>query len=211
MPLESVQSEVFLMVVAGTDTVATTVINILIQLRQNQDVRKKLTEEVRNLALSEDLSYLISDEFFQACKACKYLNNCLMESLRLDPAAPNLFPRLVPHGGMYLCNQFIPGGTEITCPSWVLHRNEDVFGSDPEKFKPERWDGPHKMMNEMLATFGSGSRRCLGQVMARTEVIKMIGIILVRYEHVLEYVETYTLGGIRVNKNCKFYLSRRKS
>lgn len=36
--------------------------------------------------------------------------------------------------------------------AWVLHQNKDVYGPDPESFRPERWIGEEKtsLMESMM-------------------------------------------------------------
>lgn len=36
--------------------------------------------------------------------------------------------------------------------AWVLHQNKDVYGPDPENFRPERWIGKEKtsLMESMM-------------------------------------------------------------
>lgn len=70
---------------------------------------------------------------------CQYYIACVRESMRLTPSAPNIFPQLVPRGGMELFGKYMPEGTEVTCNPWLVHRDENIYGADAEVFKPERW------------------------------------------------------------------------
>jgi cytochrome P450 len=60
----------------------------------------------------------------------------------------------------------IPGGIDISVNTWGMIRHEDVFGRDPEMFRPERWlDIEETKYAEMARvvdlTFGSGMFKCL--------------------------------------------------
>jgi cytochrome P450 len=62
--------------------------------------------------------------------------------------------------------------------AWSLHRNKEVYGEDAEEFRPERWqqkDNPErvKLMEQCFATFGFGSRTCIGKNMAYMEINKV--------------------------------------
>jgi len=48
-------------------------------------------------------------------------------------------PRLVPEGGIEVCRPFFKEGTVVGVPSYSTHRDPDVWESDVEEFRPERW------------------------------------------------------------------------
>lgn len=62
--------------------------------------------------------------------------------------------------------------------AWVINRNKTVFGADADHFRPERWlekEDPDslKQMDQCFATFGFGSRVCLGRNLALMEINKV--------------------------------------
>ena len=57
---------------------------------------------------------------------------------------------------------FAPAGTRIMVDFYTLHRNEAIYGPDPEKFNPDRWDSIQPGPWQYLA-FGGGMRACLGR------------------------------------------------
>lgn len=72
--------------------------------------------------------------------------------------------------------------------SWVAHHNADVFGPDPDAFRPERWM-PEETSDEDLASmekyyipFGGGTRTCLGKNIAMLEISKLIPELIRSYE-----------------------------
>lgn len=85
-----------------------------------------------------------------------YLEAVIQESFRMHPAPGLLLERVVPRQGLDVLGEMIPGGTIIGCNAWVLHRREEVFGSDANSFRPERWlEARPDQLREMvsIATF----------------------------------------------------------
>jgi cytochrome P450 len=108
-----------------------------------------------------------------------YLQACIKESLRHNPAVTGLLPRIVgvngdTHNGVYL-----PPGTEVALCAWNIHRtNTKVYGDDAHVFRPERWleASPERLavMEEAShLVFGFGRFRCLGENIAKIELNKM--------------------------------------
>lgn len=60
--------------------------------------------------------------------------------------------------------EYIPGGTEVGCNAWTVHRDRAVFGDDVDDWIPERWLDPDeqklKDMERYNFVFGGGSRTC---------------------------------------------------
>lgn len=50
-----------------------------------------------------------------------------------------MFERYVPAEGVELHGAYIPPGTTIGVNARVWNRDEAVFGSDADTFRPERW------------------------------------------------------------------------
>jgi Cytochrome P450 len=97
----------------------------------------------------------------------------------MHPPPGGLLPRVTPPEGDTINGIFIPGGVEIGVNTWGIMRDEDIFGPDPEMFRPERWLGlPEAKYAEMARvvdlTFGSGRFKCLGKSVATIELNKII-------------------------------------
>ena len=71
----------------------------------------------------------------------------------------------LPLGGGAQGNErvFVPKGTLVMINTHCLHRREDVFGSDANEFKPERWASMKTSMPWSYLPFGGGPRICLGR------------------------------------------------
>ena len=66
----------------------------------------------------------------------QYLDCVINESLRLYPIAPRL--ERMTKATVEINNIVIPKDTVVLVPTWVLHRDPEVW-PEPEKFKPERY------------------------------------------------------------------------
>ena len=83
--------------------------------------------------------------------------------------------------GTIICGERIPGGTVVSCSSWVLHRNKEIFGEDVESYRPERWFGDVedvKEMNRTMFQFGQGNFSCIGKNISIMEMTKVAAAII---------------------------------
>jgi cytochrome P450 len=192
--------------IAGRDTPAVAMVNVLFCLARCPAAWAKIREEVAGL-VPEDLS-------FEKLKSMRYLQHCINEGLRLYPALPTLVrvcldETKIPYGGgpdgsQPIC--VVPGDT-VTCNIYTLHRNPDVFGEDVESFRPERWKDIRPGWNYL--PFSGGGRYCPAQQMSLFWVSHVIARMamdiaeIVNKDPVEEYVENIqltmeSLNGVKV-------------
>ncbi|XP_074289066.1 cytochrome P450 81Q32-like [Silene latifolia] len=159
------------LLLAGTETTASTMEWALTLLLKNPEVLKSAKQEIDNhvgknrLLEESDLSHL------------PYLHCIINETLRMYPAAP-LF---VPHESSSDCmvNGYrIPKGTLLNVNVWAI-QNDPKIWNDPTKFKPERFKGVKgdKIRYEFMP-FGSGRRACPGENLAMRVVGLTLGSII---------------------------------
>ncbi|TVY55642.1 Cytochrome P450 monooxygenase FUM2 [Lachnellula cervina] len=151
------------LMVAGTETTATVLSGLTYHLLQNPMAMEKLKEEIRiNLRNFNEVN-------LENLARLKYTNACLQEALRLYPPVPSGLPRVVPLGGLMICNQYIPG---------------DHF-KNPDKFAPERWLGDPEYADDhrdALEPFQTGQRNCLGQNLAWNEMRLLLATVMLHFE-----------------------------
>lgn len=135
-------------IVGGSDTTANSMIYLVWAVCQDPDIKRQLLTELEGL--SDDFSY-------EDLRTLPYINCIVDETLRLYNALPAGLPRIVPHEGIKLADQFIPGGATVTTQSYSLHRDEDAF-PDPYRFYPDRWLKRTDTMKDSLMPFGGGAR-----------------------------------------------------
>jgi len=91
------------LVVAGSETTATTLSAAIYFLLKRPKKCARFTEEIRSAFKGGDEEITL-----QACAALPYLQACIEEALRLFPAVPIGAPRQVTEGGRYIENIYLP-------------------------------------------------------------------------------------------------------
>jgi cytochrome P450 len=108
------------------------------------------------------------------------LNAVIDETMRLFPALPQDFQRVVPPEGVEFCGKFLPGGTILNPQMYTVHTDPNLW-EDPDSFKPERWlkENPTDQLNESFP-FSRGVHACIGRNLAMSE-LRMLLSMLVYY------------------------------
>lgn len=121
-------------------------------------------------------------------KGLKFLRRCIDESMRLHSTSALGLPRIVTSKlGIEFDGTHFPEGTVLSVPSYTIHRDADVWGSDVEEFKPDRWLPENLTERQKTAfnPFSYGPRACVGQNVAHMELALIIGTAFRRYDFAL--------------------------
>lgn len=162
------------LVVAGSETIATALSGITFFLLRNPRVYNTLKDEVRNTFKS------YSNITAQNTLHMQYLNAVIEEGLRLYPPVPTGMSRVSP--GATVAGQYIPQGTEISVPNYTITR-DPAFWSVPDEFYPERWLDPKNTdKKEASQPFLLGPRGCLGRNLAYLELRCILAKIVYAYD-----------------------------
>lgn len=152
---------------AGSDTTAIILRAVFFYLLTDAARLDRVLSEVKQTLARrrQGQDHGSSDHFSWAeARQMHFLQACIKESLRLHPALGMNLPRVVPVQGATICGVFIPGGTEVGCNAWTVHRDRDVYGPDADSWVPERWLDPDeekvKLLERYNFAFGAGSRTC---------------------------------------------------
>ncbi|MEP7300380.1 MAG: cytochrome P450 [Caldimonas sp.] len=131
----------------------------------------------------------------------RYIEQILMESLRIWPTAPAFALRAREDtvlGGRYAISR--RDTMMVLTP--MLHRDTRVWGDDVEDFRPERFaaEAMEQMAPNAWKPFGNGQRACIGRPFAMQEAVLLIAMILQRFDLIeddpsyqLSVAETLTL------------------
>ncbi|KAI1174582.1 putative cytochrome P450 [Nemania sp. FL0916] len=170
-------------IIAGSDTTAIFLRTMFYELLIHPDSLAKLREELDTASARGEISQITT---WKESSALPYLNACFKEAGRIHPPFGLHLERVVPPEGLEVCGTQLPAGTIVGMNAWVVHRDPEVFGSDADAWRPERWlDGDQeqlKKMNASLLTFGAGHRVCLGKHISYLEIFKLVPTLLQAYD-----------------------------
>ncbi|CAG1988123.1 unnamed protein product [Fusarium graminearum] len=158
---------------AGHETMASTLTSIIAMLGSNNDIQEQVSREILETHNPADYS--------TATRLPK--TQCLIkETKRLYPVISMSLPRTVPAGGLHLHNNYFPPNTTVGCNPVALHRNPEIFGSDCNEFKPDRWltadSDAARNMERVSLSWGGGARTCPGRHLAELVVFKVIPALI---------------------------------
>lgn len=109
--------DAFLIIIAGSDTTASTLVLMFYHLAQNPTHVDKIREELD--ALQSGLNA-------KSLQALPHLNGFINETLRLHPPVPSAGLRVTPSQGLSVGDQHIPGHTTVVVPVYSLQRRKSV-------------------------------------------------------------------------------------
>ncbi|KAL7267865.1 hypothetical protein RUND412_009531 [Rhizina undulata] len=197
--MKELWAESRLLMIAGSDTTATTIAASLFYLTRNPKILAKLATEIRTVFISASKIVL-----GPTIDSCHYLKAVVEETLRLAPSVPGALPRVVLPGGLQIGTEFFPEGVDLGVSSYTLHRNPLYYPS-PYEFNPSRWlneDGEMAGDFSAFATFSIGSRGCIGKRLAYIEIQLVLARLVWGFE--MKYIS----GGVdgRVNDGDQYML-----
>nr|POE87629.1 cytochrome p450 18a1 [Quercus suber] len=149
---------------------------IMAHLLNNPEYLEQIKSEIKPafdpVAQKVDFQYLLDK--------CPFFNAAFDETLRLCSATASIRTTTKPvevHGKM------IPANSQIMCPFRELHWNTDVWGQDPSVWDPRRFIKTRNLnRNSSYRPFGGGLSYCPGRMIARTEALLFISLVLERFD-----------------------------
>ena len=129
---EALDQDGRVIIIAGSDTTATTLAAMLYFLAKYPAVLQKLQTQIDEiLPEGSELSY-------DKIKAITYLDDIIQETLRLRPPLMTMVPRVTPPEGITVQGRHIPGDTNVFVPVKFVQEDERYY-SNAKTFIPERW------------------------------------------------------------------------
>ncbi len=117
----------------GSDTTSGVLSIGFALLLQNRKAHLRLRDE-----LDEALPDFDAPLNIEKLESLPYLNAVIDEFLRLGTPLPG-FPRVIPNGGAYIVDTYIPEGSVVGVPIYTQAIDPANFWPDPEALRPERW------------------------------------------------------------------------
>lgn len=146
---------------AGYEPISSQFLCTLVFVLQDPTSYKHLVEEIRTFKKSRDIDT-------EAVAHLRFLNACLMETLRITVIGANGLPRISP--GAAVDGHYIEKGIAVQYGHFAFTRSTRFF-RDPERFRPQRWLPPdHELWDDSFAgdareafrPFSRGPRSCVG-------------------------------------------------
>ncbi|KAH8203627.1 hypothetical protein TruAng_002157 [Truncatella angustata] len=119
-------------IVAGSETTATTLVSVLFYLVKHPDIYRKLQRQVDSVMPSMD------DWTYDKTKSIIFIDDIINETLRLKPALLTGSYRMTPPEGIQVDEQYIPGNTNVIVPTQLIQTDERYWPHALE-FIPERF------------------------------------------------------------------------
>ncbi|XP_017480423.1 PREDICTED: cytochrome P450 3A8-like [Rhagoletis zephyria] len=173
-------AQCFLFFVAGFDTTATSIVNLLYILAKNPTVQEKLYQEI--ITNTANISDNHSTEYYdKVVNDLPYLEATIKETLRMYPPFTVLFRR-VGTDGYKLNGVLLPKDMLVEVSNWVVHYDPEYF-PEPLKFDPDRFlpENKHLIVPYSYLPFGDGPRNCVGMRFAIQEMKLMTARVLTKY------------------------------
>lgn len=175
---EQLASHASILIMAGAETISTTLTAAVTFLAQNPRCLRRLQAEVRSaFATTRDITG-------ESTAQLRYLRAVIEESLRCFPAVPVGLGRESP--GETVDGHYVPKGVMVLADMRLAALDPRNF-VDPHAFLPERWiDGKHAMDRRLTnLAFNLGPRGCLGLNMAHVEMRIVLSKLVLAYDWAL--------------------------
>ncbi|XP_066257508.1 cytochrome P450 4g15-like isoform X1 [Euwallacea similis] len=194
---EEIKEQVDTIMFEGHDTTAAGSSFFLCQMAAHPDIQDKVMQELNEIFQGSDRPTTFADTL-----EMKYLERCLLETLRLFPPVPIIARQLqqevkLGNGLIYLriinsitffhvasdSNLILPAGATIIVAQFGVHRLPQYYPEpnkfNPDNFLPERAAARHYYS---FIPFSAGPRSCVGRKYAMLKLKILLSTILRNYK-----------------------------
>lgn len=175
---DDIVDEACTFMLAGQDSVGAAVAFCLFLLAQNADCQTRCKQEIDSIfAIGDPMrSTSMAD-----LRSMRYLEQCILETLRLYPSVPLIARRL--GEDVKIGRHNLSAGTNVLILPYATHRIPHLY-PDPERFDPDRFTSEKIEARSSYAfiPFSAGPRNCIGYKFAMIEMKTIVSTILRQYE-----------------------------
>lgn len=159
---------------AGYETSATTLVFLAYSLATNPDVMTRLQEEIDSTFPNK------TPVQYEALMQMEYLDSVFNECLRLYPPAARL--ERTAKETVRINGITIPKDMIVMVPVYALHHDPELW-PEPEEFRPDRFSKQNKQSINPYTylPFGAGPRNCIGMRFALAMVKLALVEVLQHY------------------------------
>ena len=178
----NLQSTMLNLFIAGSETVANTIVFAVLYMVNYPDMQGKLYQEIKDV-VGIDRSPDVSDK-----TKLKFFSAFIMETQRFGGVIPLGLDRLAT-SDIQLGGYTITKGTTVMVNLDSALRDVSAWG-DPDVFRPDRFldDKGSVVVKKDFLPFGIGKRNCLGEGLATMELFIFISALVQKFEFLPENV-----------------------
>jgi cytochrome P450 len=175
MTEKQLRDEILTLLIAGHETTANLLAWTLWLVAQRPEADARLHAEAKSL-LAGRAGFAAAD-----CDRMGYARMVILEGLRLYP--PGWFIGRSAQADLQLGGYTVPKGTVVMMSQYVMHRDARFF-DEPERFKPERWEGDfqERLPRGAYFPFSAGDRHCIGEGFAWQEALLILATLVERWK-----------------------------
>lgn len=174
---EEIKEQVDTIMFEGHDTTAAGSSFFLSMMGIHQSIQDKVVQELDEIFGDSDRPATFADTL-----EMKYLERCLMETLRMYPPVPIIARQLNQDVKLVSGDYTLPAGATIVIGTFRIHRLPEIYPNpnkfDPDNFLPERSANRHYYA---FIPFSAGPRSCVGRKYAMLKLKILLSTILRYY------------------------------
>ncbi|XP_061543795.1 25-hydroxyvitamin D-1 alpha hydroxylase, mitochondrial [Phycodurus eques] len=175
LPIKTVYSNITELLLAGVDTISSTMSWSLYELSRHPEVQASLRDEVLTVLEGRKVPQAADVAHMPLLKAT------VKEVLRLYPVIP-ANARVITERDIQVGGYLIPKNTLITLCHFATSRDPAVF-PNPNEFLPHRWLSKDQTHHPYASVpFGVGKRSCIGRRIAELELYLALARILIEFD-----------------------------
>ncbi|KAB0799096.1 hypothetical protein PPYR_06976 [Photinus pyralis] len=171
---EEIREQVDTIMFEGHDTTAAGSSFFLSLMAAHPEIQERVIQELDEIFGNSDRPATFADTL-----EMKYLERCLLETLRLYPPVPVIARQLKESVKLASGDYILPAGCTVVVATIKIHRREDLYPNpyqfDPDNFLPERTAKRHYYG---FIPFSAGPRSCVGRKYAMLKLKILLSTIL---------------------------------